>query len=187
MKNKCWMLVPMMLLLSACNTIPKAVQGDVTAVAVAEGRSATNAQKVRWGGVIARVENKENQSVIEVVAKPLGSSSRPQSVDSTGGRFLAILPQFIDPVVYEKGREITVLGDLKAPLEGKIGEMKYIFPVVEVAGHHLWKKRSEYKDRYVYPVGYWHFPYHYYHYPHYWRYHPKKKTSGPKKTSSSGK
>jgi len=35
---------------------------------------------------------------------------------------------FIDPLVFEKGRLITFLGELGEPLEGIIGEQTYVLP-----------------------------------------------------------
>ncbi|PWK49978.1 Slp family lipoprotein [Pleionea mediterranea] len=171
--------------LAGCNTVPKSLQGDYKPVTLAEARKTEGSSvKVRWGGVIARVDNQERQSVIEIVAKPLMSSSRPRDVDTSGGRFLAIVPDFVDPVVYEKGREVTVVGELSDMVEGKIGEMKYWFPVVRTTSHHLWKKRSEVKQVHHWGTSFWPiFPHRYYYHPH-WRYYPRKDGKG---SSSSGK
>lgn len=156
-------------LLSGCVSVPSAVQGDFPPLSIQQARQGEIKQSVRWGGVIAKVSNEEQQSVIEIVAKPLSSSSRPIDKDQTGGRFLAILPEFVDPLIYEKGREITVVGQLSEVIEGKVGEMKYLYPVVIVTGHYLWQPRSEMKEYHYIGPSYW--PYPYYYYPH-WRFHP---------------
>ena len=186
MNTKLILILISAILLTACQSVPQAVSGDYSPVTINEARKSPNSQAVRWGGVIAKVENQEKQTVIEVVAKPLGSSARPRDVDATSGRFLAIIPEFIDPVVYKEGREVTVTGNLSEIIEGKIGEMDYLFPVVSVSGHYLWKERKEYRDwhHYHYPVSYWPTYHRFFYYP-VRHYHPKKKvvrSPNPKST-----
>jgi outer membrane lipoprotein len=171
--------------MTACNTVPQTIQGNYQPLSVQEARALKDSPMVRWGGIIAKVENQNNQSVIEIVAKPLNASARPEDVDASGGRFLAIIPDFIDPVVYEKGREITVVGQLSDMIEGKVGEMNYLYPVVRVTGHYLWKKRPLVKEVHYWGATYWPaFPHSYYHYPH-WRYFPINKGSKEKPQGSS--
>ncbi|NVJ62334.1 MAG: Slp family lipoprotein [Gammaproteobacteria bacterium] len=164
-------LALLIVFLSGCVSIPSSVDGEFPPISLEQARKGDAKQSVRWGGVIAKVSNEDKQSVIEIVAKPLSSSSRPIDKDETGGRFLAILPEFVDPLIYEKGREITVVGQLSNVIEGKVGDMKYLYPVVMVSGHYLWKPRSEFND-YHHHIGpsFWPYPY-YYHYPH-WQFHP---------------
>lgn len=160
-------------LISGCNIVPHTIQGDYQPVTLKQARNMNDSAQVRWGGVIAKVRNQERESVIEIVAKPLSSSARPRDLDASGGRFLAIIPDFIDPVVYKKGREITVVGNLSDMIDGKIGEMKYVFPVVRVTGHHLWKKRAEVKEVHYWGASFWPtFPHRYYYHPH-WHYYKK--------------
>lgn len=171
--------------ISACNTIPQPIQGEYKPLSVQQARNLESSPKVRWGGVIAKVDNQNNQSVIEIVAKPLGSSARPKDVDASGGRFLAIVPEFIDPVVYEKGREITVVGQLSDMIEGKVGDMTYMYPVVRVTGHYLWKKRPLVKEVHYWGATYWPvFPHRYYYHPH-WHFHPIHKGKKPQPNKST--
>ncbi|WP_144394904.1 Slp family lipoprotein [Pleionea sediminis] len=161
--------------LSGCSMVPHEIKGDYTPVTLEQARKDHQSSKVRWGGVIAKVRNQEQESVIEIVAKPLSSSARPLNVDASGGRFLAVIPNFVEPVVYKQGREITVVGTLSDMVEGKIGEMKYDFPVVRVISHHLWKKRQEVKQVHYWGASFWPvFPHRYYYHPH-WHYYKGKK------------
>lgn len=106
---------------------------------------------VRWGGVIAGVENKADGSVVEVVSRPLSDSARPEESDATAGRFLAYIKIFIDPVVYAKGRDVTVVGRVSGVERRKIGEYDYAFPVVQASGYFLWPKRPvSVRDPYYY-------------------------------------
>lgn len=71
---------------------------------------------VRWGGVIIDVENEENFSLVQALFYPLNYSGRPQLNELHGGRFVIRSTEFLDPVVYAKDKEITVVG----ALNGKI-------------------------------------------------------------------
>jgi outer membrane lipoprotein len=128
---------------------------------------------VRWGGTIAQVDNKQNETWIELVQKDLRNSGQPLASDHSEGRFVARVAGFLDPAIYSKGREMTVAGTLDQPLPGRIGEFGYLFPVVKANTVYLWEKEPDvvYYD----PMPYWYydpwypyrFPYHYY--PPYWR------------------
>jgi len=172
MLQKVLIFISGLIVLTGCNTVPQPISGEYNNLTVGAARSESQPVKVRWGGVIAKVSNQDDQSTIEIVAKPLNRSARPEDVDATGGRFLAVVPEFIDPVIYKQGREITVVGELSKSIEGKVGEMKYVYPVVVVSGHYLWKERPQYQEVHYYGPSYWPvIPYHYYHYPH-WRFKP---------------
>ncbi len=96
---------------------------------------------VRWGGVIAGVENRADGSVVAVVSRPLSGVARPEESDETAGRFLVDIKQFIDPVVYATGREFTVVGRVSGVERRKIGAYDYTFPLVQATGYYLWPKR----------------------------------------------
>ncbi len=138
--------------------------------------------KVRWGGTIASVENKENQTWIEVVAMDLDSYGQPRHDDSSYGRFLVRIDQFIDPQIYAEGRELTIAGTVESRIVRPIGDHPYTFPLIRASTYYLW---PEYRDRYYadhprYRFGYYYgYPYHGYslyygsrfghpYYPYWW-------------------
>lgn len=98
---------------------------------------------VRWGGTIASVQNKENETWIEVVARNLRRYGQPYESDATQGRFIARVGRFLDPAVYSDGRQITVAGLLEKPVLQPIGEFTYLYPVVNAATVHLWEPQRE--------------------------------------------
>ncbi|WP_223669131.1 Slp family lipoprotein [Kangiella shandongensis] len=158
-------------LLAACATTPEQIafeKPNLDFTQVAQSPQAYTKQEVRWGGIVARVENLEKDTLIEVVNLPLGRKARPVEGQETGGRFIARVPGFLDPMIYDVGKEITVVGKLAKPMPGKVGEHKINFPVVDTRGHYLWKKRPNYEYVEVYSA--WD-PYWFYHRPYYWPYH----------------
>ncbi|PTB99925.1 starvation-inducible protein, partial [Thalassospira xiamenensis] len=82
-------------------------------------------------------------TMIEVVSFELTDWGRPRPSDQSEGRFRAYLEQFVDPMVYKKGRLITFLGTVGQPEAGKIDDFEYVFPTIQVAGKQLWEERSK--------------------------------------------
>lgn len=93
----------------------------------------------RWGGVIASVENSEQQTRIEVVNFRLNNFGRPLVDNESDGRFVVYKDGFVDPEVYKRGRLLTALGDFSGIEEGAIGDFTYHFPVIQATGIELWR------------------------------------------------
>lgn len=164
------MIISLSLLLSACASSPgpfsdiPAANGPEPDV-VREHPEKYSATRVQWGGIIARIENRAGESVVEMVARPLAKNGRPRETDSSSGRFLAHINEFIDPVVHAAGREMTVIGHVAGTEQHKIGEHPYTYPVVQVSQYHLWPLRQPVA---VDPYPAWRFRSWYFHDPFYW-------------------
>lgn len=118
---------------------------------------------VRWGGVITKIENRSEESWIEIVDQPLDQEGYPRSTDRSAGRFLARVAGFVDPVVYASQRRVTVAGKLDGTLQQRIGEHPYTYPVVKAEHLHLWPVQPK-TVNYYYPYPYdpwypWGYPY----------------------------
>jgi outer membrane lipoprotein len=100
--------------------------------------------KARWGGEIVNVENKEEYSEVEILQYPSNPYGKPRTNLDSAGRFKVQVAGFIDPLVFEKGRLITFLGELGEPSEGIIGEQIYIYPVLLASAYYMWKETEEY-------------------------------------------
>ncbi len=124
--------------------------------------------EVRWGGIINKVENKAAKTWIELVRQKLRENGKPRSNGKSDGRFIAKFEGFIDPVVYEIGRPLTVVGTIEGTTRRPIGEYDYTFPIVTVEGSYLWKAEPEVRDLY-YPHSWWYYDLRFHHPPHYHR------------------
>ena len=114
---------------------------------------------VRWGGTILQVENKQNASWLSIVGFPLNSYGRPlTSVESTG-RFIAIIDEFLEPIVYTNDRQITFSGKFIKTESRKVGEFLYDYPVIKIEHYHLWPIVST-PDTNHYPY-WWYDPWYY--------------------------
>ena len=116
------------------------------------------------GGVIVDTKLTEKGSQIEALFIPVNASGYLRDYQRHQGRFLAVYSRskgILDPLIYKKGREITLAGDFIEVRKGKIDEMEYFYPVFEIRQIHL---HEEYRD---YPYYGW--PYSYpYSYPYYY-------------------
>ena len=126
--------------------------------------------RVRWGGTVAEIRNRPDHTELEIVARPLGGDGRPREEDRSAGRFIARVPAFLDPAIYERGRLVTVAGEITGLRRGTVGEYPYRFPVVAVFAHHLWEPLPERHWRGPCAIGDPWYPYGCG--PHPWRYHP---------------
>nr|WP_136249785.1 Slp family lipoprotein [Ningiella ruwaisensis] len=138
------------LLISACSTVPEPIQiadnvplvnfSNVLANPEAEN---VIGEKARWGGRIVSVENKKDVSEIEIIYFPESGSGKPRLSEASPGRFKAVVNGFIDPLVFEPDRVITVIGTVNQPQNGIIGEQNYTYPTVEAIGYYMWKQQSD--------------------------------------------
>ena len=111
-----------------------------------------------WGGFIAKTENTEEGYFLEVVQNPIDGYGRVIDKDKSGGRFLAFTKKHLDPLIYKKGREITVGGILTESRKQPLGKTEYNYPVLDNKELYLWSEESYYYF-YDYPYYYPGYPY----------------------------
>jgi outer membrane lipoprotein len=95
---------------------------------------------VLLGGKIIETKVNPDYSEITVLQLPLGGGDRPRTGDQSKGRFLIRAKQLLDPAVYTEGTVITVVGKLVGSEARKVGEFKYVYPVLEPIEIKLWPK-----------------------------------------------
>lgn len=140
-----------LLVLAACAPAPiyKTSTGTVTAAPfeVAQTPEKFSGNEVVWGGRIVQVKVFADHSEIELLAYPLDSSQRPKANDSGSGRFVAVMPGYVEPLDYPAGAMMTVDGKLDGSRAGKVGEADYVFPLVGVTHSHVWTAEEMNKGR----------------------------------------
>ena len=95
---------------------------------------------VLLGGKIIETKVNPDYSEITVLQLPLGGGDRPRVGDQSKGRFLIRAKQLLDPAVYTEGTAVTVVGKLVGSEARKVGEFKYVYPVLEPIEIKLWPK-----------------------------------------------
>jgi outer membrane lipoprotein len=109
---------------------------------VFENPSRYRGQTVIWGGAIIRTEAHKNGAEIFILDLPLSGRDKPETDENPRGRFIAESEAYLDPMIYQVGRHVTVAGKVAGQREVAIGKEKfpYKYPVVAVEQIHLWKK-----------------------------------------------
>jgi outer membrane lipoprotein len=158
-------LMSAVLLLTACypvlnRELMREGSRDVPFDLLRESSDAYKGRLFILGGIIVNTRFTETGSQIEALYVPVDSSGYLKERTHAQGRFLALYPRsrgLLDPLVYRKGREITLAGSFLESRKGKIDEMDYTYPVFEIRQIYLWEE-----ERYgAYPPYY----YPYYNYP----------------------
>lgn len=131
-----------LLMLAGCAPAPiyKDTAGTVAAAPFQVAQAPENYRQgeVIWGGRIVQVTNLADHSEVELLAYPLDSSQRPKSNDRGSGRFIAVMPGYVEPLDYPPGALMTMRGKLNGSRAGKVGQADYVFPLVTVQQSHVW-------------------------------------------------
>lgn len=146
-----WLVVLSAFALTGCSTLPETLKGRMDQPVteypvVAKMTEAQQGEEVRLGGLIVSVNNRESDSVVEIVALPISGAGRPDIKASSLGRFKAVFDGFVEPADYAKGRPITILGDFDSRQEGMVDAYSYDYPVLKVKGHQLWNIEQQVID-----------------------------------------
>ena len=170
-----YIVMLVLLALAACTTVPEQIQGDFPDISPARVEPGVYGSDVRWGGIILGSRNSGSETCFEILSRDLDKYLRPELEDHTAGRFIACKSGFHDPLVFEKGREVTVTGSIERTEVRKVDDFDYRYPVMDVDNLVLWKKRRNvvvwrgYHDPFYNPWywgPYWGaFPYHRYGWP----------------------
>ncbi|WP_313917654.1 Slp family lipoprotein [Tahibacter sp.] len=143
------------MLLSACAARPVVVAGAPVTAALPSDVAAEperyRGAEVIWGGMILAVENRETQTEVTVLAYPLDTAQRPVPAAGTRGRFIIVLPGYVERHDYPDGLFVTLNGRLAGTRAGQVGAHDYVFPLVEAAHVHRWPPGFQF-DR-----SQWHF------------------------------
>jgi outer membrane lipoprotein len=107
---------------------------------------------VIWGGeIIETINQKDGTTQIEVFQRSLGLREVPLDTVASEGRFLVLADKYLDPYLYQRGKKITVAGELIGKNIQPLGELDYWYPLLSSKQIYLWSV-------------YYYYPYPYYYY-----------------------
>jgi outer membrane lipoprotein len=153
--NKQWAVLFVSAGLASCATVPTPLQGQYAKTTPRDTAGANGGGAVRWGGEIIKVEPKTDTTCFEILARPLDATARPHSRDVNDGRFIACHAGFYDPEEFERGRDLTITGQVTGTDHGKVGDFDYAYPHVAAETIYLWPKRARFAQSPFYdPWGY---------------------------------
>ena len=145
----------------ASQPFPETVMSSVNrAITITELRANPQAyigQRVLVGGEILSTEPRASETEVEVLTRPLDSEGRPRRTDASEGRVLVRTKQFLDPAVYARDRRLTVVGTVAGGEDRRIGELPYLYPVIEAEYIKLWPRDPPPVE--AYPPPRWGWPY----------------------------
>ncbi|TDJ33440.1 MAG: hypothetical protein E2O56_03730 [Gammaproteobacteria bacterium] len=130
------------LLLTACASTPVPLRGKFPPVTPLDAQqNPPRGTTVRWGGGIIAVEPGANDTCVEILARPLESWARPQATTANFGRFLACTRGFLDPEIFRRNRDITIVGQVTGIEHRPVGDFDYPYPRVRATEMYLWAPR----------------------------------------------
>ncbi len=142
------MLFPLLLsLLAGCSSlraVPESYLMQVDkAVRFGELRQSPGSYRGRTileGGRVVDIKPLKDGTWIEVLQLPLDRWDMPQKdTTQSGGRFLAMKNDFIDPAVLHPGMWVTVVGEIAGASTRHIGEVDYTYPVLKIQYLKAWE------------------------------------------------
>lgn len=110
---------------------------NATPAQVASSPGNFSGMQTVWGGTVIGVDNRQDHTELRILGYPLDSSQRPRLKQPASGRFVAIVPGFLDPMTFPDGIPVTVLGQLDGAQTAAVGGASYAYPVVRVSGNDL--------------------------------------------------
>lgn len=142
MSIKAFLVIGAGILLCACIPAP-VLKTDSAPAAVLPADAAALAEhfagaQVVWGGEVLEVRNGAQVSELVVLAHPLDRGQRPQRGQASLGRFIALMPGYVERYDYPSGRYITIAGKLDGSRDELIGEQHYQHALLRADTWHLW-------------------------------------------------
>jgi outer membrane lipoprotein len=117
---------------------------------------------VIWGGeIIKTINQKDETTLIEIFQRPLTRMGEPEVTEPSGGRFLALSQEYLEPYIFREGMTITVAGDILGEKTRPLGEIEYRYPLLLSKEMYLWRYHFYYPSR-AYPSGHFYFPWWWY-------------------------
>jgi len=139
----------MLIVLAGCSTTQKTTKAQVSYEKIPFSQILASpdtykGRTVRLGGVIIGTENREEETILEILEKPLSRQGRPKSGDVSGGRFMVVFGGFLDEAIYRPDRNVTIIGEIIGIKTAAIGELDYHYPLLSGRDIRLWEDRGNF-------------------------------------------
>lgn len=144
------------LLISACaRPVFEAPEGAtaITPAGAAAEPSRAEGRRVIWGGRVITSRNLAESTELVVLGLPLSRSQRPEVRSRPVGRFIVDYPGYLETMVFETGRLVTVDGRVAGLETRPVGESRYEYPRVRAEAVHLWPEDDDTGPAFRFGVG----------------------------------
>ncbi|HDS6455581.1 TPA: Slp family lipoprotein [Morganella morganii subsp. morganii] len=140
-------VVILSLALAGCATVPESIKGSGTTMltdfqAVQKAPQAYKGMEARFGGRVLSVQNQPDMTQLEIAVMPLNSTGAPFLGSTITGRMYARINSFMEPDNF-RDQYVTVVGLMNGTQAGKIGDVPYTFPVIDVTGFQRWHQARQ--------------------------------------------
>lgn len=115
---------------------------ELTAEMLFKNPEAYKGSTVILGGIIISTQNIDQGTYVEVLQTPLDYRGRPKDTDFSYGRFIIFYEEYLDTVVFSKGKAITVGGKVMGKTTRPIGEIQYTYTLIYAKEIHLFGQES---------------------------------------------
>jgi len=138
------MILGLALILSGCaGGISRQARSQVTYFgpfnSVQQQPESHKGEAVMWGGRVIETLNRDRSTELLVLQLELTDQDFPVDNDKSQGRFIIRSSQFLDPAIYPEGTLITVIGRIEGSETRPVGEMPYVYPVINVIEIKKWQ------------------------------------------------
>lgn len=107
---------------------------------------------VLLGGRIAKTSNSGDGAQIEIVQFDLTSNNYPEDTFLSYGRFLATSSSFMEPLIFEQGMLLTLVGEIKGKKTMRLDGMDYTYPLISIREWYLWPGSEPARGCTTYPA-----------------------------------
>lgn len=152
MKHMVWFVFALIGLLGGCAHIMSeaglaTVDRSIPYADISKNPEALAGKSVLVGGIIAETRSSGDVIQLEVAQLELYSNGVPNESSHSGGRFLVVSGELLDPVFYRPGTFITVIGEIKGQRIQKLGGADYRYPLISAKEIHLLRESDSSLDR----------------------------------------
>ena len=142
-----WITPLILLWLTACAStispeVLKTVDQSISFEALLKNPDAFQGKTVLFGGDIVKTENYPDKTLILVFQLSLNSDNKPIRGDKSAGRFIVSVMRFLDPAIFQPGRQITVVGVVAGKEVRPLDDIHYTYPVIDRRHLYLWQRES---------------------------------------------
>jgi outer membrane lipoprotein len=115
------------------------VTPDVSLKEVKQDPESYRGKTVIWGGMIQKVKASEKEILLQILQLPLDFRHKPMNVFvGSEGSFLALSKRSLDLKIFDRGRFVTIVGEVQGKLSPALGESKGKYPLLLVRAIHPW-------------------------------------------------
>lgn len=108
---------------------------------------------VMVGGILAGVSGGGDVTTLEIAQLELFSSGVPDEFSASGGRFLAVSTELIDPLIYRPGSLVTLIGVVKGKKTVTRDGADYHYPLLSIKEMRFFRPSSELPDLHPNPYS----------------------------------